>query len=146
MQGKGFSRCRTIVQRASKVHSWKTSLLGEDSGTHCVRVEVGNEVDKWAGVRRKCALLLRWPQNTYQIISSLSFSPLGLGRIWLPHSHLNCSHMDSDLTLSSRDHCPIVHDSLQFALQSACTLFSKKTFLKAKLCGTTFQSHNVQHL
>lgn len=51
LAGKRFSRWPAVAQRASKAHSGKSSLLGEDSETHCARVEVGNEVDKWAGVR-----------------------------------------------------------------------------------------------
>lgn len=48
---KGFSRCRRLAQRVGKVYSGKRSLLGEDPGTHHARVELGNELDKRAGVR-----------------------------------------------------------------------------------------------
>lgn len=37
LAGKGFSRWLAVAQRASKVHSGKSSLLGEGSETHWAR-------------------------------------------------------------------------------------------------------------
>lgn len=51
LAGKVFSRCKAVAVRAGRVHSGKSSLLGEGPGAHLANGEAGNEVDKWAGVR-----------------------------------------------------------------------------------------------